>query len=341
MSGSRTTSGLALTPALSQGEREKATILRMQEMTADEVDALDRARTLVIVPISPVEEHGPHLPLGTDIYEAEAVAERMCARIAALRPGWSFLFYPSVPVGADAFRYPAGSVSVRPRVIRDVVADIGRSLAAQGFVRILVTSHHGSPRHNLALEAAARRVTRRFRRRAGTVMASLAGWLTIRFYLGDGLAAHFERMRDGDEARRALLVDCHAGAFETSEMLAIRPHLVRPVWERLEPVLVPLRKLRPWSSVTEARGLGYFGAPAMASTARGEAYLEHVVDATLPIVQRLLDGEDTKTRIPFRYRVAIRLAHAVMKIAGPFLAPRPVARGTAPAVASGAARGAG
>ena len=45
-------------------------VLRLEEMTMPELDALDRERTLIAIPISPLEAHGPHLPLGTDGFMA-------------------------------------------------------------------------------------------------------------------------------------------------------------------------------------------------------------------------------------------------------------------------------
>ena len=262
-----------------------ARILDLQDLTAPELGALDRERTCFFIAISPIEEHGPHLPLGTDVFEAEGVARRLAARLAVERPGWSLVFHPPIALGADCFRYP-GSVSIPPRVIEDVVASIALGLAGAGFRRFLVSSHHGGPGHNLALERAARRVRRRTGGRASVL--SLAGRTIVDLYFKGGLAAHHERMGDDEATRRTLAVDCHAGAFETSEMLALRPDLVRE-HAGLEPVLVPLERLTPGSALTAGRGQGYFGAPALATRERGERYLDLLVERALPDVRAFLD----------------------------------------------------
>lgn len=271
-------------------------ILPLAEMTAKEVDALDRAKTCVLLPVSPVEEHGPHLPLGTDFMQADGMARRLCDRI----PDWTFLLHPVVPIGSDAFHYP-GTVNVRPSAVRAVVVDVARSFARHGFTRLLVSSHHGGPRHNLALDAGARAATR------GRMRAlSIAGRFIVELYL-DGAIKEFC-------AKHKLEVsDYHAGAFETSEMMVFRPDLVRDEWRTLEPVLLPFETLTRKSGRLAAKGLGYFGAPALSSPEIGEAFVQFVVERLLPDVRRFLDGErvggmSLKTRALLRLLSTIGLA---------------------------------
>lgn len=278
-----------------------ARLFDLGEMTAPEVDALDRATTAFVISVSPVEQHGPHLPLATDIIEADGLARRLIERLARERPGWTFVFHPPLPIGADCFGYP-GTIAVRPEVVGGAVEDIAVSLAGAGFRRFIVSSHHGGPEHNLALERAARRVRRRTRGRA-TVL-SLAGRTIVGLYLDGGLEAFYERIGADAETRRALAVDCHAGAFETAEMLVLRPDLVRP-FDRLPPVLVPLHHLTNDSARTEGAGLGYFGAPALASREMGERYIDFIVERALPDVRAFLDGAEVPG-IALRWRIAMR-----------------------------------
>jgi creatinine amidohydrolase len=52
-------------------------ILRLAELSYTALDALDRERTAIIFTVSPLEEHGPHLPVGTDLFEAEFIGEEL------------------------------------------------------------------------------------------------------------------------------------------------------------------------------------------------------------------------------------------------------------------------
>jgi creatinine amidohydrolase len=278
-------------------------------MTAFEVDALDRERTCFFVSISPVEQHGPHLPLGTDIFEAEGLARRVVARLAAERQDWRFVFHPPIPLGSGCFPYP-GTISVEPGVVAALAEDIALSLAAAGFRWFVVSSHHGGPSHNLALDRATRRVHARTRGRAA--LLALAGRTIVELYFEGGLAALHDQMGDDDEARRALAVDVHAGAFETSAMLALEPDLVRP-FAHLEPVLVPLEKLTPATGRTAGKGLGYLGAPAIATRERGEAYLDFIVSRSLPHVRDFLDGKGTQG-LSLKWRLGLRALEAYANV---------------------------
>jgi creatinine amidohydrolase len=262
-------------------------VLAMGELVASDVAALDLARTCVVLAVSPIEEHGPHLPLATDVLESEGMARRLCARLEGepKLAGWTYLFYPALPIGCDTWRYP-GSVEVRATTVQRVVEDIGLSLAEQGFRRILIANNHGGPRHNLALDAAARTIERRSRARA----LSIAGRVMVDLLLEGGLDGFFAR--HGLAARKGdLRYDFHAGFFETSEMLALFPELVRAGWEKLVPVIVPFRAMRRDSALTAGAGQGYFGAPALASRELGEAYVTYVLERLHGDVVRFLEGE--------------------------------------------------
>ena len=103
----------------------------LEEMSTPALDALDRARTVVVLTVSPLEEHGPHLPVGVDAIAARHFAEVLSERLTVTRPGWTALLAPTLPLGSFTFD-AVGTVSVRQRVVRDAVVDFGRSLARAG-----------------------------------------------------------------------------------------------------------------------------------------------------------------------------------------------------------------
>ena len=113
----------------------------LEEMSTPALDALDRDRTVVILTVSPLEEHGPHLPVGVDAFTARYFAEAVADRVVAERPGWSAVLAPTLHLGAFAFE-AVGTVSIRQRVVRDAVVDYGDSLARSGFRHILIANGH-------------------------------------------------------------------------------------------------------------------------------------------------------------------------------------------------------
>jgi creatinine amidohydrolase len=268
-------------------------LLRWEELTSGQIAALDRARTVVFLPIGPLEEHGPHLPTGTDIIEAVEVVRRVAAAVAEVRPELSLVTLPPVPVAVDAIT-AIGSLWTRPSAVHDLVVDIGASLARQGFRHVVVLNHHGSPRHLVCLEQAARRVSRRF----GVRMVSPSANLVYRLYFR-GELSRLERFVSAADAENlpSLTRDCHAGAFETSEILAGRPDLVRPEYRSLEPFELPLHQFNPRTLMRLPGSRGYMGRPAVASAELGESYYRFLAEEGRALILDLVDGRPITDRV--------------------------------------------
>jgi creatinine amidohydrolase len=275
------------------------TVLRLEELTAPALDALDRGRTLAVVAVSPLEQHGPHLPVGVDYLVARHFAEALAERIVGRRPGWTALLTPTLPLGSFAFE-AVGTIGVRQRVVRDAVVDYGRALARAGFRYILVANGHAGPGHLVALEEAAAIVSRRHRVR----MASITGHMAWEFLRGRYLPrieAVLGRPLTAEE-RRAFADDAHGGWWETSLMLFLRPDLVDPGYRELPPARYSLaQRLRP-SFPLRGGGRGYVGDPARADVAFAKATLEVLLGEATELAERLLDGrlEGRRYRSPFR-----------------------------------------
>jgi creatinine amidohydrolase len=275
------------------------TVRHLEELSAPALDALDRAHTLAIVPVSPMEQHGPHLPVGVDYLVARHFAEATGERIAARRPGWTVLLTPPLPLGSFAFQ-AVGTIGVRQRVVRDAVVDFGHALARAGFRYVLIANGHAGPGHLVALEEAAAIVSRRHR----VAMASISGHMAWEFLRGRYLPrieAALGRALTAEE-RDALAGDAHAGWWETSLMLLLRPELVDPGYVDLPAArYAPVQRLRP-NYPLRGGGRGYVGDPARADLALAKATLEVLLDEATELAGRLLDGrlEGRHQRSPFR-----------------------------------------
>ena len=215
----------------------------LEEISTPALDALDRDRTVVILTVSPLEEHGPHLPVGVDAMTARHLAESIAERVVAERPGWSAVLAPTLHLGSFTFE-AVGTINIRQRVVRDVVVDYGTALARSGFRYVLIANGHAGPGHLVALEEAAATVSRRHR----ITMASLTGHLAWEFLRGRMLPrieAALGGALSADE-RRAFAEDAHGGWWETSVMLMLRPDLVDPAYRSLPPARYSLgRRLVP------------------------------------------------------------------------------------------------
>jgi creatinine amidohydrolase len=279
------------------------TVHRLEELSSPALDGLDRDRTVVVLTVSPLEQHGPHLPVGVDAFTARHLAEAVGERLVAARPGWQVVLAPPLYLGSFAFE-AVGTVSVRQRAVRDVVRDYGASLARAGFRYILVSNGHGGPGHLVALEEAAAAVSRRY----GVMMASFTGHLAWEFLRGrylEQLEAALGRPLSPEE-RAAFGEDAHAGWWETSVMLWLRPELVDRRYRELPPARYPLAaRLRPNYPLRDG-GQGYVGHPALADPAFAKATLEVLVAEAMRVIDGLLDGrlDPARHRSPF-FRIPV------------------------------------
>jgi len=270
----------------------------LEELSTPALDALDRERTAIVLSVSPLEEHGPHLPLGVDAFTARHLAQSIAERVVAERPGWSVVLAPTLHLGTFTFE-AVGTVNVRQRVVRDVLIDYGTALARAGFRHILIANGHGGPGHIVALEEAAAVVSRRH----GVTMASLTGHLAWEFLRGrllPKIEAALGRPLSGEE-RRAFAEDAHGGWWETSVMLVLRPDLVDGGYRGLEPARFSLaRRIVPNYAVRNG-GQGYVGHPALADPSFAKAGAEALLDEVMSLVDGLLDGRvrPAERRSPF------------------------------------------
>ena len=173
----------------------------MYNMTVEEVrEGLKETQT-VLVPVGVVEQHGYHLPLSTDIHNAQEIATR-----AAEETG-TFVA-PTVHYAFSGGMLP-GTINLSPQVTSLVLMDICRSLILQGFRNLLLVLGHGATENIRAAEDAALMV-QRLSPETGAAIALVRFWQLSPTYA----QAKEER-------------DYHAGKYETSLMLYWKPELVK------------------------------------------------------------------------------------------------------------------
>ena len=265
----------------------------LAEMTWREVEQLDSQHTLVFLPISPLEQHGPHLPLGMDLFGAEYLTRQMAELFQTLYADWDVVLVPGIPVGCNAFDYP-GSLFTRQRLVRDLLVDYGACLARHGLKHLVLVSVHGGTGHIIAMEEAAEILHRRFKCR----VISPLGALATKFFSG-GYEEELSAWNGGplsDEQKEQLRSDWHAGWWETSLMMLARPDLVRPFQDLPDVLVEDYRKIND-SLVRQVNdGEGYLGAPAQASASFGKLLTGlFVVDAVRLIDRIIIQGDSPRS----------------------------------------------
>lgn len=224
---------------------------RLADMTWEEVRDARSADSVAILPVGAVEAHGPHLPLGTDVVIAEAMA-RECARRLADEGRSAFVLPPLWYTAAGFANNFAGTVAVEPHTVRDLVLQIATSLKEHEITTLAIANAHLDPAHLASL------------REATGAAPDGARIVFLDLTHRDAAERLTEEFRTGA---------CHAGRFEGSVVLAEAPHLFRSdIARALEPNPASLSTaIREGRTTFEDAGgdRAYFGWPAEATTREG------------------------------------------------------------------------
>ena len=265
---------------------------RLEELTWPQVDALDRERTLLILPVGMLEVHGPHLPIGTDTIGLVFEAAEASRRVSRALPDWHVVMMPPINYGQSGAnelggqQVHAGTYAIRQSTLRSLVADLGGQVAQNRFKWIFVLNGHGAATHNIAISEACDFVSGSF----GVTMLHVTALLRA----DPGIQAQGQaidgRHFSADELS-SFGMDLHAGVGETSGMLAVRPDLVSPAYKTLPPRVG--RSLEEARSVATTAGWqGYLSDPARATAAYGREVEDWWIEGFADLMVRAIRGEN-------------------------------------------------
>ncbi|MDY6945600.1 MAG: creatininase family protein [Pseudomonadota bacterium] len=174
-----------------------------QDFTSAELTGLEPEHTVALLPVSAVEQHGPHLPLATDALIGDGLV-----RLAMQRVQRGVLVLPAMPIGHSLEHVDfAGTLTIAAEPLLAIWLDVGRSVARTGLRKLILLNTHGG---NIPLVQLA---ALRLRQELGMLVVR-ANYFS--FGSPPGLFSD-EELRHG----------IHGGEMETSLMLHLRPELVR------------------------------------------------------------------------------------------------------------------
>ena len=236
-----------------------------QDMTTIEAAGLVDTDPVAVLPLAAIEQHGPHLPLSTDVEIGRGILEACFTRLPEDFPA---LALPCQAVGASAEHEDfAGTLTIAPAALEEMIVSVGTSLATAGVGRLLISNSHGGNRS--AIDTAALRLRQEYE-----MLIVKANY--FRFARPEGIDLPESEWTHG----------FHGGALETAMMLHLRPDLVRSEKIRAFPSFGQemertLTHLRPegsasfaWSA-NDLNAEGVVGDAGLATTEMGERLVSH------------------------------------------------------------------
>lgn len=179
---------------------------KMEELSAPEfIGAVEKSDKTIILPIGVFEKHGPHMPLGTDLYTAREMALRAAEKEYTVVFPWYYFSQ------INEARHQPGTIAYSPKLIWNVLQETLDELSRNGFKKIIIVNGHGG--NNAFLDYFG--------------MAQLSERRDYSLYW-------FQPSYDSEVLKKATALtqhdpfDQHAGNRETSMVKAIVPELVHP-----------------------------------------------------------------------------------------------------------------
>ena len=250
------------------------------ELTYQDVAKSLKASSILCLPLGSMEQHGPHLPLDTDLVLAEAFTKAIVAKHGDAFDLWQL---PALPFGLSReHEWAAGTLSLSvggmTAVLRDLGKEIARSLPSKNLV---IVNGHGGNRG---------------------ILDALAHELRGDF--GLNLCALHTGALMGPVAEKGV-PEIHGGKDETSVMLAVAPSLVRrdkfselkspPDGNAVRATILDPGVSWPWSSGDKRLSdQGMIGDLTGASAEHGQAIIARVVDAAGVALKQLVENQKSR-----------------------------------------------
>lgn len=234
-----------------------------------EVEKAGTDKLPVLFPLGVIEEHGPHLPLGADIYWSYSMCAMVKKKLKS--EGRESVIAPPYYWGVNHCTggFP-GSFSLKPETMQQVLFEIFENLRDFGFVEVYCFSYHGDSFHVKTIVDAIKRANVELDIHARLVLESmdlqLYGWQGDEdFLLVSNPNYPLEWFEESEPSERGLL-DIHAGAFETAVLNHICPEQVDlELASKLQSSSLTKAGLQKWlqggEATKEVVPLGYAGNP--------------------------------------------------------------------------------
>jgi creatinine amidohydrolase len=230
--------------------------MRWEDLTGDQFpEVVKQVENVCLLPLSCIERHGHHLPLGTDMF----IGRELCRRAVQVEPAVIFPDYFFTQI-LEA-RHVPGTVGVEPELIIRMLEATCREIARNGLTKIVIVNTHGGNNHLIHYFAQIQLASRR----------DYVVYIPQPSYQAESsaIAAQWETV-----------IDDHAGERETSMILAIHPELVRPESLPADGEGIPLGRLNALNDQDIYTGIWWYadnpthycGDGRPASAEKGEAW---------------------------------------------------------------------
>lgn len=252
--------------------------MRWEELTGDTFPkAVEQVNGVCLLPLSCIERHGHHLPLGTDMF----IGRELCRRAAELEP--SVIFPDFIFTQILEARHVPGTIGIQPELIMRLLENVCSEIARNGFKKIVIVNAHGGNDYLIHYFA----------------QVQLASPRDYVVYIAQ---PPFRAEESATSAQWETVIDDHAGERETSMILAIKPELVKSETLPTDGEGMPLGRLKSISDQETYTGIWWYadnpthycGDGRPGSAPKGEAWFTDRSHALAKVIRTIKADQTAK-----------------------------------------------
>lgn len=252
------------------GSDDRPRSYMLGDLTWPEAQQRFREVDVALLPVGAIEQHGPHLPLDTDAFDADYLCRAVAERCSSPKP----IVLPLIPYGVsyhhDDF---AGTISIGPETLSRLVYEVGMSVARHGVQKLVIVNGHGGNAPTLHFAA-------QLINRDAHIFTCVDS--------GETSDADINQLADTKD-------DVHAGEIETSTSLATRPELVQmdkakrfvPKFSSQYLNFSSKRSVEWYARTANISPEGVMGDPTLATKEKGERMWELMIEHLATLVEEL------------------------------------------------------
>ena len=250
--------------------------MRWEELTGDLFpQAVKETEGVCLLPLSCIERHGHHLPLGTDMY----IGRELCNRAAELEP--AVIFPDFIFTQILEARHMPGTIGIEPELIVRLLENVCQEISRNGLKKIILVNAHGGNDNLIHYFA----------------QIQLASPRDYVVYVAD-----YRSVGNSETSPWETTVDGHAGEIETSAILAIQPDLVRKETLPTDGEGMPLGRLKELRDLGTDTGIWWYadhpshycGDGISATTEKGEHLFTTHAKTLANVIRAIKSDQETK-----------------------------------------------
>ena len=264
-------------------------LVSYSHLNSQELAVLVPELTVFLFPVGGLEQHGPHLPFGTKLFQAEYFIQSLAKKLQLQMPEWNFVLMPLLPLTVDGAT-SKNIISVRAHVVRDALVDQCDNLKNLGFKHFIAYSGQVSPRQLSAIEDAGKIIARKkwflFGHHANLVSISSAKVQAAQVWNSPMIAIPTE----------------HGGEVDTGILLSLNVDLVSKEYLKIPEVIKPNASIGHFISYFKKEVDGYWGKPAQANEEFAIIKIQNEIDTYVMQLRPILEQNRGQSFFQSGYR---------------------------------------